>query len=97
MFTFRIGLQPRRDFFELALAAARDAEDATMEEAAMLSLAYADSELGTFASLFEDFKTVGERAGTLKHYKNLILFLTLAGEIIITMMAILKDRPRCLT
>lgn len=70
-----------RDFFELALTAARDAEDATMEEAAMLSLTYAHRELGTFASISEDFKTVAERAGTLKHYKNLILFLTLAGEI----------------
>jgi tetratricopeptide (TPR) repeat protein len=70
-----------RDFFELSLAAAREAEDATMEEASMLSLAYAHRELGTFANISAEFESVAERAGTLKHYEVLISFLTLAGEI----------------
>jgi tetratricopeptide (TPR) repeat protein len=69
-----------KEYFELALDAARAAEDTDMEEGAMLSLAYAHRELGTVEAIEADFKTVAERAGTLKHYDNLISFLIFAGE-----------------
>jgi len=73
--------QRAQKYYEQSLDAARDAEDTVMEEASMLSLAYAHRQLGTFAEIVDDFKVVAERAATLKHYEHLILFLTLAGEI----------------
>jgi tetratricopeptide (TPR) repeat protein len=74
---------PRRakGYYEESLDAARAAEDTSMEEASLLSLAYAHRQLGTFSEIADDFKVVAERSATLKHYKHLILFLTLEGEI----------------
>lgn len=77
------GSQPDRakDYYEQALTAARAAEDTDLEEGSILSLAYAHRQLGTFDDIAEDFQTVAERAGALKHYENLVEFLNLAGEL----------------
>lgn len=74
--------QPDRakEYFEHALAVARETEDVDMEEGSILSLAYAHRLLGTVDEIAGEFKIIAERAGELEHYENLTDMLTFAGE-----------------
>ena len=70
-----------KEAYEESLNAARSADNTYQEEAAMLSLAFAHRELGTFNAIEDDFKAVLEKANELNHNENLLKMITFAGEI----------------
>lgn len=70
-----------KSYYEQAHKIALLTENIALEEDCMISLAYAQRQLGTFEQLEAEFKRVAERAGTVKHYERLIQFLILAGRI----------------
>lgn len=64
-----------------ALDAAHTIEDIDAEEGCILSLAYTHRILNSFDTIADEFKRVAERSGEMKHYENLIKFLTFCGDI----------------
>lgn len=70
-----------KGYYEQALSAARESDDIDMEEACILSLAYAHRKLGTFTDMEGEFTKAAERANEMGHHDNLIEFLTIAGEV----------------
>lgn len=67
--------------YEESLEAARNARNVDQEEKAMLSLAFAHRELGTFNTIEKDFEIVLKQANELNHNENLLKMLTFAAEI----------------